>query len=46
MEQNEYEIMLNECAIAAETNRQKCLEYIEENTILDNIIDDYTLNFI
>ena len=45
MEQNEYEIMLNECAIAAETNRQKCLDYIEENSILDNIINDYKINF-
>ena len=45
MEQGEYDIMLDSCAIAAETNRQKCLDYIEENSILDNIINDYKINF-
>jgi hypothetical protein len=45
MEQDEYGVMLDKCSIAAETNRQKCLDYIEENSILDNIINDYKINF-
>jgi hypothetical protein len=45
MKQDEYDVMLDKCSIAAETNRQKCLDYIEENSILDNIINDYKINF-
>lgn len=45
MKDDEYSLMLDRSAVAAAKNRQKCLEYIEENSILDNIINDYTLNF-
>ncbi len=42
----EYKDMLNKLETKTKINRDKCLEIIEKNTILDNIIDDYTLNFI
>jgi hypothetical protein len=45
MDNDLYNDMIDKCAIVAEKNRQKCLEYIEENTILDYIINDYKLNF-
>ena len=45
MPDDEYEIMLKKLMEKAEINRQKCLELIEENSILDNIINDYNLNF-
>jgi hypothetical protein len=45
MPEDEYQIMLKKLMEKAEINRQKCLELIEENSILDNIINDYNLNF-
>ena len=45
MDETEYQLRLDKCKIAASKNRQKCLEYIENNTILDNILNDYSLNF-
>lgn len=46
MNNDEYSEMLSKLEKKAEINRMKCLEIIEKNTILDNIVDDYTLNFI
>jgi hypothetical protein len=46
MNNDEYNVMLSKLEKKAEINRMKCLEIIEKNTILDNIVDDYTLNFI
>jgi hypothetical protein len=46
MDEIEYKDMLNKLETKTKINRDKCLEIIEKNTILDNIIDDYTLNFI
>lgn len=46
MNDDEYSEMISKLEKKAEINRMKCLEIIEKNTILDNIIDDYTLNFI
>jgi hypothetical protein len=46
MEEVEYRDMLTKLETKTKINRDKCLEIIEKNTILDNIIDDYTLNFI
>ena len=46
MNNDEYNKMLSKLEKKAEINRMKCLEIIEKNTILDNIVDDYTLNFI
>jgi hypothetical protein len=38
--EDEYQIMLSKLMEKSAINRQKCLEYIENNTILDNIIND------
>ena len=46
MDEVEYRDMLVKLETKTKINRDKCLEIIEKNTILDNIIDDYTLNFI
>jgi hypothetical protein len=46
MDEVEYRDMLVKLDNKTKINRDKCLEIIEKNTILDNIIDDYTLNFI
>lgn len=46
MDEVEYRDMLVKLNNKTKINRDKCLEIIEKNTILDNIIDDYTLNFI
>jgi hypothetical protein len=46
MDEVEYRDMLVKLENKTKINRDKCLEIIEKNTILDNIIDDYTLNFI
>ena len=46
MDEIEYKDMVNKLETKTKINRDKCLEIIEKNTILDNIIDDYTLNFI
>ena len=40
MPEDEYQSMLAKCMEKAERNRQKCLELIENNDILDNIIND------
>jgi hypothetical protein len=46
MDEVEYRDMLVKLENKTKINRDKCLEIIEKNTILDSIIDDYTLNFI
>jgi hypothetical protein len=46
MDEVEYRDMLVKLDNKTKINRDKCLEIIEKNTILDSIIDDYTLNFI
>jgi hypothetical protein len=38
--EDEYQIMLGKLMEKSAINRQKCLEYIENNSILDNIIND------
>jgi len=40
MDENEYQLMLDKCKIVAQKNRAKCLEYIENNTILEDIINN------
>jgi hypothetical protein len=39
MDDIQYNIMLDKCKLAAEKNREKCLEYINKNTILDEILN-------
>lgn len=41
----EYKLLNDKLLDKAEINRLKCLELIKENNILDNIINDYNLNF-
>jgi hypothetical protein len=45
MPENEYKILLDKVMEAAERNRLKFFECFENNTIFDNIINDYNLNF-
>ena len=45
MDQNKFDNLYKKLIEKAEINRQKCLDIIEENNILDNIINDYNLNF-
>lgn len=40
MKEEEYQSMLTKLMDKANRNRQKCLEYIENNTILENIINN------
>jgi hypothetical protein len=39
MDDIQYNIMLDKCKLVAEKNREKCLEYINKNTILDEILN-------
>lgn len=39
MEDIQYQTMLDKCKLVAEKNREKCLEYINKNTILDEILN-------
>lgn len=39
MEDIQYQAMLDKCKLVAEKNREKCLEYINKNTILDEILN-------
>ena len=45
MPENEYNLLKNRLLEAAEKNRQKCMELYEKCSILDNIINDYKLNY-
>jgi hypothetical protein len=39
MEDIQYQTMLDKCKLVAEKNREKCLEHINKNTILDEILN-------
>lgn len=39
MEDIQYQAMLDKCKLVAEKNREKCLEHINKNTILDEILN-------